>query len=210
MFALLLLVSIVYDNFSKILNIISLSIRNRQIEQTQIRLLLKKQSDQGHPCLLFWQASCLFVCLFCCFTSQVNSYGHCWKVSSPNHTFSWAGLNKWLTSNSCTYFGLFLNESAEGRRMTVEIISWSISTKVWDRAGIELATPGSAVRYTSVARNVTDCATRPGNCEFQSWKLTIYLRTDIEMNRNFRTFTVFDMSCVLSSWCHGLLCGLWL
>ena len=31
--------------------------------------------------------------------------------------------------------------------MTVEIISWSITTKVWDRAGIELATPGSAVRH---------------------------------------------------------------
>ena len=29
----------------------------------------------------------LFVCLFVCFTSQVNSYGHCGTVSSPNHTF---------------------------------------------------------------------------------------------------------------------------
>ena len=48
----------------------------------------------------------IFVCLFCCFTSQVNSYGHCGTVSSPNHTFSWAGLNKRLTSNSCTYFRL--------------------------------------------------------------------------------------------------------
>ena len=28
----------------------------------------------------------LFVC-FCCLTSQVNSYGHCGTVSSPNHTF---------------------------------------------------------------------------------------------------------------------------
>ena len=45
--------------------------------------------------------------------------------------------------------------------MTVEIISWSFSTKVWYRAGIELATPGSAVRHASVARHVTDCATRP-------------------------------------------------
>ena len=45
-------------------------------------------------------------CLFCCFTSQVNSYGHCGTVSSPKHTFSWAGLNKRLTSNSCTYFRL--------------------------------------------------------------------------------------------------------
>ena len=48
----------------------------------------------------------LFDCLFCCFTSQVNSYGHCGTVSSPNHTFSWAGLNKRLTNNSCTYFRL--------------------------------------------------------------------------------------------------------
>ena len=37
---------------------------------------------------------------------QVNSYGHCGTVSSPNHTFSLAGLNKRLTSNSCTYFRL--------------------------------------------------------------------------------------------------------
>ena len=42
--------------------------------------------------------------------------------------------------------------------MTVEIVSWSISTKVWDRAGIELATPESAVRLASVARHATDCA----------------------------------------------------
>ena len=44
--------------------------------------------------------------------------------------------------------------------MTVEIISLSISTKVWDRAGFELA--GSAV-IASVARHVTDWATQPGN-----------------------------------------------
>ena len=31
--------------------------------------------------------------------------------------------------------------------------------KVWDRTGIELATPGSAVRHVSVARYVTDCVT---------------------------------------------------
>ena len=37
--------------------------------------------------------------------------------------------------------------------MTEEIISWSISTKVWDQAGIELTTPGSAVGLA------TDCAT---------------------------------------------------
>ena len=47
----------------------------------------------------------LFVC-FCCFTSHVNSYGHCGIVSSLTHTFSWAGLSKRLTSNLCTYFRL--------------------------------------------------------------------------------------------------------
>ena len=33
-----------------------------------------------------------FVCLFCCFMSQVNSYGHRGTVSSPNHTFSRWGM----------------------------------------------------------------------------------------------------------------------
>ena len=75
--------------------------------------------------------------------------------------FSWASLNKQLTSNrahtfACNWQQPFMNDSAEGRRMTVEIISWSISTKVWDRAGIELATPGSAVSFASVTRHVTD------------------------------------------------------
>ena len=79
--------------------------------------------------------------------------------------------------------------SVERRRMNVEIISGSISMKVWDLAGIELATPGSAVRYASVARHVTNCTTPPGPslkkhsdqwllcllfwqafCEIQPWK----------------------------------------
>ena len=33
--------------------------------------------------------------------------------------------------------------------MTIEIISRSISTKVWGRAGIELVTPGSAIRAST-------------------------------------------------------------
>ena len=47
---------------------------------------------------------------FCCFTSQVNSYGHCGTVSSPYHTFSWAGLNKRLTSKD---LGQFPTQSAQ-------------------------------------------------------------------------------------------------
>ena len=38
---------------SKISNTSCLPKRRRQTGQTQIRLLLKKQSDQGLPCLLF-------------------------------------------------------------------------------------------------------------------------------------------------------------
>ena len=79
--------------------------------------------------------------------------GQAWTSGLPvirAHTFA------------CNWQQPFLNESAEGGRMTVEIISWSIATKVWDRTGIELATPGSAVRHASVARHVTVCATRPG------------------------------------------------
>ena len=45
--------------------------------------------------------------------------------------------------------------------------------KVWYRAGIELATPGSAVRLSSVARHVTDCATQPSlhrfYCNLMTW-----------------------------------------
>ena len=34
--------------------------------------------------------------------------------------------------------------------------------KVWNRARIELVTPGSAVRLASVARHITDCVTQLG------------------------------------------------
>ena len=56
-----------------------------------------------HVCLA---NSRMIVCLMCCFTSQVNSYGHGETLSSPNHTFSWATLNKQKTSTLCTYFPL--------------------------------------------------------------------------------------------------------
>ena len=43
---------------SKISNASYLPKKSTQTVQTQIRLLLKKQSDQGLPWLLFWQAIC--------------------------------------------------------------------------------------------------------------------------------------------------------
>ena len=65
--------------------------------------------------------------------------------------------------------------------MTVEIISRSISTKVWDRTGIELSTPGSAVRHASVAWHVTDCATRSGKKKFDYEKI-FFLQNGIILN----------------------------
>ena len=58
-----------------------------------------------------------------------------------------------------------------------------------DRTGIELATPGYAVRHASVARHVTDCATRPdcnlivngfskvNKTDFESVKVKVNCRT---------------------------------
>ena len=67
--------------------------------------------------------------------------------------------------------------------MTVEIISRSISTKVWDRGGIELATPGIAVRHASVARHVTDCATRPGKKKyFEDYNQMSCTSSDLDKN----------------------------
>ena len=55
--------------------------------------------------------------------------------------------------------------------------SWSISTNVWDRAGIKLATPGSEVRHASAAWHVTNCTTRP-----EVWvQLAVWLRRSLKM-----------------------------
>ena len=100
---------------------------------------------------LFWHRLMLYV--------PVNSYGHVGTVSYLiNHTFSLGKLDF-----ACKWQQLFLNQAVEGRRMEVEIISWSISTKVWDQAGIEIVTPWSA------ARHITDCPTRPSLFNFSAW-----------------------------------------
>ena len=108
-------------------------------------------------------------CLFVCFVAlRPKIYGHCGTVSSPNHTFSWASLNKQLTSTilpahtfACNSQQPFLNDSAEGRRMTVEIIH--------DQSPRKYGTgPGSNSRPLDlrsdwiVARHVTNYATWPG------------------------------------------------
>ena len=74
-----------------------------------------------------------FVCLFVLlFYVPGNSYGHGGMVSSPNHTFLLGKLEQ--VDNQYFVHILaqpFLNDSTEGRRMTL---------KVWDWAGIEPAT----------------------------------------------------------------------
>ena len=61
------------------------------------------------------------------------------------------------------------------RRMTVQIIIGSISTKVWDRTLIELATPGFAARHKSATRYVTDCALWPSHfAKYLEWDVFVH------------------------------------
>ena len=64
----------------------------------------------------------------------VSTYAHVETVSSPNHTFFWASLTKrWKGENG-------------------HINDWSISTKVWDRAGIYLICSHTRYRLRFAAR----------------------------------------------------------
>ena len=44
--------------------------------------------------------------MVCCFTSQVNSYGHGGTVSLPIHTFFLGNIEQAVNSTVCTYFRL--------------------------------------------------------------------------------------------------------
>ena len=93
------------------------------------KLFLQRYNSYQHPLKLqLWLVAtfsniviCLFVLLL---YVPVNNYGHGGTVSSPNHTFSWAGLNKRLTSNSCTYFRL---------KLTTTLLEWISGREENDR-----------------------------------------------------------------------------
>ena len=80
---------------------------------------------------------------FVCFTSQVNSYGHCGTVSSPNHTFSWAGLNKRLR---LLVFG--------------QIWTWSLKTFITHSLIIESSKNGLVCNELSISSN---------HCKMHNW-----------------------------------------
>ena len=52
-----------------------------------------------------------FVCLFCRFTSQLNSYGHGGTVSSPNHTFFLGRLEKAVNQYSVCILSLLTDNN---------------------------------------------------------------------------------------------------
>ena len=96
------------------------------------------------------------------FNVPINSYGLVETAVHLTILFSWASLTKRLSSTSCMHILVFVTDNNPSwisgrRRMTVEIISWSISTKAWDQAGIQLTNPGSAIRLA------TNWATRPSS-----------------------------------------------
>ena len=73
-----------------------------RIHDTVYVLKQLKEDAFNHCCLLNSRSRWimhLYVCLICCFTSQLTAMvmgGGGGKVSSPNHLFSWACLNKRL------------------------------------------------------------------------------------------------------------------
>ena len=97
--------------------------------------MLTTRPQQGFPLVIgVTLASVCFVFLyvflgFFGFTSQVNSCGHGGTVSSPNHTFSLGKLEQAVNQYFVHILTLvtdnkpFLNDSADGMRMTIEIIS---------------------------------------------------------------------------------------
>ena len=82
----------------------------------RIRLYLSGVSSANHSSVFFSLFFVRFVAL---------RYGHGGTVSSPNHTFSCLGkLEQAVNQYFVHILSLaLLNNSAEGRRMTVEIIS---------------------------------------------------------------------------------------
>ena len=99
------------------------------------------------------------ICLCCGFMAQSTQWGFVeHAVSSPtwtcNYTFYWAGSRRSLTSivhilspETADNCPSWISERA---RMTVENISWTISTKKFaDLAGVEPPTSWSSVRCTS-------------------------------------------------------------
>ena len=87
-------------------NIGHMATRRAPMEDSDLPVHLHRLICIFNGCICQLKPFAGLICMFCCFTSQLNSHGHGGTVSSPNHTFSWASLNKQFTSTSCTYFRL--------------------------------------------------------------------------------------------------------
>ena len=66
--------------------LLKLFFRNNAFHRGRSGPPLRSNRTRWVQLLLKGFCASVFVCLFCCFTSQVNSYGHGGTVSSPNHT----------------------------------------------------------------------------------------------------------------------------
>ena len=87
--------------------------RLRQTGHTQIRLLLKKQSDQGLPWLLFWQAFLLIQALATnIWEQEKKSVQKCLDINS---TSVWSGSALFVILTS-----IFVNFSPDNHHFTWE------------------------------------------------------------------------------------------
>ena len=111
----------------------------------------------------------LNVCLFSCFLALPTKSTAMVMAGLSVHLttlFSWASFIKQLASTSCKYFCLELTTiPLEWFSRREDYDPWKSfhnqSPRKYGTGSWPLATPGSAVRFASVARHVTDCAMQP-------------------------------------------------
>ena len=136
------------------------------------RILIKPFQRNKHAKVITFK----IVCLVWIFASQSAAMVMSERWVHLTTLFSWASLTN-------QYFAYILSHVTDNnpswisrkRNMTVDIFSWSISTKVWDLAGIELATSGYASRF------VTDCATSSAVNVLQKPKQDFFIYVSIEI-----------------------------
>ena len=119
--------------------------------------------------------------MFCCFTSQVNSYGHAGAVSSPNHTLFWASLNQYLMHilspvkplSHQTAFPLLWHEVVQIlERHEIASKSWYFSRKRADHDALKANVPPATKALVQSAHDVLSrslailCALTMFHCVF--------------------------------------------
>ena len=121
----------------------------------------------------------LHFCLFCCFTSQVNSYGHGVTVSSHNHTFFLGKLEQAVNQYFVHILSLVTDNNPSGmisereendRRNYFMINLHDCMGPGRDRT----RDPWICSQTRICCQTRSDCATRPGTAKYMNLQLIVY------------------------------------